>query len=215
MKKNKKGFVFVETIMVTTVLLATLMTVYGLFITTTNTESRYTRYDDPAKLYESYYLTKYFQGFNFEKLIENIDENCNTLTTKEACGANRTCEWKNNTCTKQFGYELIWQGRDDILDYTKEAMFVDDLWNKLNIKNIYVIPSKVSEVTNNCSQSLYSEICANPTLVTYLKSLDDGTPNTYYVVYEYTATRSGTACDNGMSIGASCLVYYSYIKVGD
>ena len=51
---NKKGFVFIETIVVTAILLASLVLVYSLFVSSNNNETRRLRYDDMNKLYETY-----------------------------------------------------------------------------------------------------------------------------------------------------------------
>ena len=59
---NKKGFIFIETIIVTAVVLASLMLVYSLYISSIASENRRLRYDDTAKLYETFYK-KIFRKF--------------------------------------------------------------------------------------------------------------------------------------------------------
>ena len=59
MLKNNKGFVFVETIVVTSILLASLILVYSLYVSSNNNETRRLRYDDVNRLYETYYLKQY------------------------------------------------------------------------------------------------------------------------------------------------------------
>ena len=135
---KKNGFIFVETIIVTCVLLTSLIVVYSLYVGSMNTESRYTRYE----LYESYYLTKYFQSFDFRYLIENIHDTC-TYSERDQCLSKSTCSWNGSACEKSYNYELIWQGRNDIFGnlYAKEATFFDNLWGSLHVRNIYFISS--------------------------------------------------------------------------
>ena len=103
---KKNGFVFVETIIVTCVLLASLMVVYSLYVASLNTESRYTRYDDPVKLYESYYLAKYFQSFDFRYLIQNIKDSC-SYGDQNTCSNESTCSWNatKRACEKSYNYD--------------------------------------------------------------------------------------------------------------
>ncbi len=213
---KKNGFIFVETVIVTCVLLASLMVIYSLYVTSINTESRYTRYDDPAKLYESYYLSKYFQSFDFRYLIQNLKDPC-TYTDRNQCLNESTCNWNSasSSCKKSYHYELIWQGRSDIFGnlYAKEAVFFDSLWSSLHIKNIYLISSDVSNITR-CSGDIYNQyqaICDNESLMGYLNTLDDGNTNEYYMIFEFESQRDGKSCVNN----SGCLGYYAYIKVSD
>ena len=70
---NKKGFVFVETIIVTAIILASLMLVYSLFVASNNNEKKRLRYDDPAKLYETFYVKNYLESFYLDTLKKKID----------------------------------------------------------------------------------------------------------------------------------------------
>ena len=69
---NKKGFVFVETIIVTAILLASLMLVYSLFVSNKNDENKRLRYDNTEKLYETYYLKQYFDSFDLSTVTSKI-----------------------------------------------------------------------------------------------------------------------------------------------
>ena len=72
MKKN--GFVFIETIVVTGFLITSLMILYTLFVATNNRETRKLRYDDPPKIYETYYLYRYLESFKLSDLVDNLKE---------------------------------------------------------------------------------------------------------------------------------------------
>ena len=213
---KKNGFIFVETIIVTCVLLASLMVIYSLYVSSLNTESRYTRYDDPAKLYESYYLSKYFQSFDFRYLIQNLKDNC-SYSDQKVCSSESTCSWNatRRACEKNYRYELIWQGRSDIFGnlYSKEATFFDSLWSSLHVKNIYLISSNISSVTQCTGDSYnkYQAICDNTSLMNYLNTLDNGASNEYYMIFEFETKRDGSICVNS----SGCLGYYAYITVGD
>ena len=71
---NKKGFIFVETIIVIAILLSSLMLIYSLYASSVSNENIRLRYDDTAKLYEAFYLRKYLESFNLDALKARIDE---------------------------------------------------------------------------------------------------------------------------------------------
>ena len=71
---KKKGFVFIETIVVTGFLITSLMVLYTLFVATNNRETRKLRYDDSPKIYETYYLYRYLESFKLNDLVDNLKE---------------------------------------------------------------------------------------------------------------------------------------------
>lgn len=166
--KNKKGFIFVETIIVTAVLLVSLMVIYTLYASTITGENRRLRYDDPPKLYETYYLKKYLESFDLNLLKEKI---------------------KNGS-----KYEIIFRTRSDIFGtyYFEESLFWEKLWSTLKIKNIYFMTHDIASITD-CSSGL-SAVCSNKNLLTYLKSVDNASENQYYLVVEYAMSKNGGVC---------------------
>ena len=60
--RNKKGFVFVETIIVIAVLITSLLYLYSTYIALSNNEKARLLYDDVSYLYRTYYVKKYFSG---------------------------------------------------------------------------------------------------------------------------------------------------------
>ncbi len=167
-KKNKNGFIFVETIIVTAVLLASLMVIYALYVTTIVSENRRLRYDDPAKLYETFYVKKYLESFDLEMLKKEIKDN-----------------------TK---YRIIYKSRSDIFgtSYLEESIFYGKLWDQLNIKNIYLLSNDISNIVK-CTSGL-SAICSNRNLLSYLKTLDDSAAKTYRLVIEFANAMNGGEC---------------------
>lgn len=188
--KKKNGFVFIETIIVTCVLLASLMVIYALYVNSINAEARKLRYDDPAKLYQTYYVKKYLESFDLQLLKNKI---------------------KNGA-----KYEMIYRSRSDIfgVSYTKESLFIEELWMKLAIKNIYLFPYNIAELAKCNSYSVDDKvfkdaICTNTNLITYLRNIDDVEEGDFVLVIEYATARDGSSCLN-----SNCFYYYSYITVG-
>ena len=144
MKKN--GFVFIETIVVTGFLITSLMVLYTLFVATNNRETRKLRYDDPPKIYETYYLYRYLESFKLSDLVDNLKEG------------------KSN-------YEIIYRSQANLFpDYQKEGKFFDNMCAELHVEAIYLIPSKVSEIIT-CPKGKYTTICSDKNLMSYLRLL--------------------------------------------
>ena len=138
MKKN--GFVFIETIVVTGFLITSLMVLYTLFVATNNKETRKLRYDDPPKIYETYYLYRYLESFKLSDLVDNLKDG------------------KSN-------YETIYRSRANLFpDYEKESAFFENMWAELHVEAIYLIPSKVSEIIT-CPKGKYTTICSDKNLM--------------------------------------------------
>lgn len=68
---KKKGFVLVETIIVTSILILSLMGVYTNFISASNKEKIKLRYDDMADIYKVYYLKDYIENNTAKGVIAN------------------------------------------------------------------------------------------------------------------------------------------------
>lgn len=182
---NKKGFVFIETIIVIAVLLASLMLIYSLYVNSLSLETVRLRYDDPAKLYETFYIRKYLESFNLDDLKRKIEDG--------------------------EPYQMIYRGQSEVFgnSYNNEKIFFENLWMELNIKTIILLPYNVSELVK-CNASNTVAICSNANLLNYLKTLDDGDENDFRLVIEYSSTLGGDACatTNG------CFYNYSSVKIG-
>ena len=181
MKKN--GFVFIETIVVTGFLITSLMVLYTLFVATNNRETRKLRYDDPPKIYETYYLYRYLESFKLSDLVDNLKEG------------------KSN-------YETIYRSRANLFsDYEKESAFFENMWAELHVEAIYLIPSKVSEIIT-CPKGKYTTICTDQNLMSYLNTLDDDDENVFYFVVEYKHKKDGSTCEQ-----KDCFYYFSHYKI--
>lgn len=90
MKKNNKGFVFVETIIVIAFLVTSLIIVYKSFNNLLTNEKKRLYYDDPLYLYRTYYILDFLESHNITSFIEReLGENKvgtnSKLLTEFAC----------------------------------------------------------------------------------------------------------------------------------
>ena len=185
MLKNNKGFVFVETIVVTSILLASLILVYSLYVSSNNNETRRLRYDDVNRLYETYYLKQYLESFELNNLKSRI--------------------------TSATSYVNIYPGQSDLFGaaYNGEKIFFESLWNDLNIQTVILTPYDVSELVK-CDGSTTNTLCTNNNLMTYMRTLDNDSSTGYRLIVEFATELSGASCTSNMG----CFYYYANVKVG-
>ena len=162
---NNKGFIFIETIIVTAVVLASLMLVYSLYISSVASENRRLRYDDTAKLYETFYVRKYLESFNLSDLTVRDDVD----------------------------YKMIYRGQSDIFgdEYNNEKIFFENLWMELNIQTIIVMRSNFS-CENNTTGAVCSN--ANLASYLNTLDIPETSDGTYRLVIEYAVDQEGNSC---------------------
>ena len=100
-KKNLKGFILVETMVVIAFLATTLLTVYSSFTTVLDNAKTRIFYDDPIYLYRTYYFLSYLEKNNLPDFIDSkfnntsgidnrslsiVEFGCNALSVTEASG---------------------------------------------------------------------------------------------------------------------------------
>ena len=100
-KKNLKGIILVETMVVIAFLATTLLTVYSSFTTVLDNAKTRIFYDDPIYLYRTYYFLSYLEKNNLPEFIDSkfnntsgtdnrslsiVEFGCNALSVTEASG---------------------------------------------------------------------------------------------------------------------------------
>lgn len=192
--KKKKGFVFIETIVVMVVLLASLLILYATFISLSINEKRRLLYDDVAYLYRTYYVKKYFSSQRVDRILDNLS-NANVAN--------------NANFLISFGC-----GNMDVFEnYAKEGSFCEIMSRDLHIANIYLTYYDLS-VLQNCSDNTtglcttFAKVSQN--LGNYLRTLG-GKGSGYRMIVEYHEDGKGNYCTNE----EHCMHYFSTIKMGD
>ena len=182
---NRKGFVFVETIIVIAIMLSSLMLIYSLYASSVSNENIRLRYDDTAKLYETFYLKKYLESFDLDALKARINDGS--------------------------PYQMVYRSQGEVFgsSYTNEKIFLENMWMDLHIESIILFASDLSDVTS-CDRNDVAMICTNTSLLNYLKSLDDLEDGTYRLVIEFAMNEDGQTCTSPIG----CYYYYSSVKVG-
>ena len=72
--KKKKGFVFVETLIVVAVLTASLLILYSTYSALIRKEKTRIKYNDSVYLYRTYYLEKFFTNFRLDMVSMGLNK---------------------------------------------------------------------------------------------------------------------------------------------
>lgn len=192
--RNKKGFIFIETIVVIAVLITSLLYLYSSYISLTNHEKERLLYDDVSYLYRAYYVKKYFSSQRIDRILGNLD-NSN--------GANNVNFFLSFGC-----------GNEDIFDnVNQEGGFCELMSEELHISNIYLTYSDLSEIqhcTNTSGKcSVYSRVHSK--LGDYLRTIGGKGETGYRMIVEFKEDGAGSACVDE----EHCRYYFATLKVGD
>ena len=152
---KNKGFIFVETIIVTTVLTVALLSIYSSFINILTNERRRATFDDTSYIYRTYYIEDFLVSLNLNQYIDKyladgsrkiVEFNCSDVSLYNTT---KTDVNNNNIVT-------------DDTEVAKEK-FCETIINagKLNVKHLYLTKYDVTDLKNcttsngkiNCSDS--------------------------------------------------------------
>ena len=228
-----KGFIFVETIIVTTVLTVALLSIYSAFINILANERRRATFDDTSYIYRTYYIEDFLVSLNLNQYIDKyladgtrkiVEFNCSDMslynTTKTDVNNNAIITDNNEVAKEKFCETIINAG-------------------KLNVKHIYLSKYDVSDLKKcttssgqmNCTDSSIEALNGvSSNFIYYLRTLSSSTAdaNKYRLIAEYEETDLDSSvsksptngkCPNDYKLSdGKCLKvvtkdYYSNVKV--
>lgn len=173
---NKKGFVFIETIIVITVLVTSLLLIYGSFSNVLNSEKTRVRYDDTAYVYRTLYIKKFLENNNVGVLYNKVDTN-NLVSFN--------CAYDYLVDDEPF-YDPV---TDSYIDNANKS-FCEEMLSLLNTDNLYMTHYNIDDY-KNCND-FETGICSD------LKYLDEG-----YFSYLKTLNTHEDTITNGYRLIAS------------
>lgn len=207
--KNKKGFVFVETMIVVVVLVSILLIIYSSYASLISLERRQARYDEPLFIYRTHVVGKFLISLN--------DNEGNSII------GNKINESSNNSSN----FIRIAPEDADLFNENYENSnslkndFFSSLYNNFHIQNIFLISG--NQLENIKEEEVSSDFYR------YLKSIDTSENiDQVFLVIEYAEKVNGTQCDpsdlydkkknqdsttiNGNQEN-SCTFYYASLKI--
>ena len=192
--KNNKGFVFIETLIVVSVLTVSLLILYSSYSSLIRNEKNRLKFDDTSYLYRTYYIEKFFRNFRLD------------LATIEL---NKSDPAKPLFLLNPFGC------RSDIfLNEEDNLGLCEILIEELHINALYLTFNDLSEL-QECTNS--TGICevflqVNDHMAQYLKTIGGKGKEGYRIIIEFTETKDGEKCNPNEE---GCQFYYSTLSLGE
>ena len=181
---NKKGFMFVETIMVMTILTTSLITIYITFSRVLINEKRRAMFDDTSYLYRTYLLEDYLVSLNLNNYIKKylVDAGKKIIVFNAEDGSLYNIYEYGSRNDKEagkqaFSNKVISNGDD----YLQISRIYITYYNVNDLKQCLTKSNKNS-CTNNASMEALNNMSTNAIL--YLKTLS-GTDDGYRLIVEY------------------------------
>lgn len=189
--KKKKGFVFVETLVVVAVLTTSLLMLYSTYSAVIQKEKTRIKYNDSVYLYRTYYLEKFFQNFRLDIVasrLNNSDSSRYLMLSSFGCSAD------------------IFVNEEDNLG------MCEVLLQNAHVNNLYLAYNDLSKLQTCENQSGLCEalVQVNPQTADYLKTIGGSGKTGYRIIVEYAENKDGTRCE-----GENCQFYYATISLGD
>ena len=185
--KKKKGFMFVETIMVMTILTTTLLSIYITFSRVLLNEKRRAMFDDTSYLYRTYLIEDYLASLDISKYIKNtlVDANRKIVKLNAKDGSLYNTTDLSDEHSLERSKEL----------FSEKVLQTESGQNILSISNIYITYYNVNDLkacinksgrmtcNGNASMEDLNNI-SNINAYLYIRSLS-GTGDGYRLIVEY------------------------------
>lgn len=190
--KNKKGFVFIETLIVVAILTVSLLMLYGTYSAVIRKEKKRISYNDSTYLYRTFYIENFFRNFNLENIVTNtkiLNKDQKYITAIN--------------CNDIFIYDSLNKG------------FCETLVNDFHVRTIFLTFNDLSPL-QNCTNA--SGICESLNSLgdrfggtaEYIKTLGKASTEGYRVIIEYSEKKDGSYCADSDS---DCKYYYATISL--
>lgn len=181
---KKKGFVFIETIVVIVVLTIGMIVVYSSFSSVLNNGKRRTTYDDVAYIYRTYYIQEFLSSLDLEKYIDsNKQANFFQSFTLNSCEDTHLYKFDSNKVNQE-------EDTDMPMSQQIKMDFCKTLLNNLDVSGIYITNYKIIDL-KKCTTAGGKSSCSNNPLnglstglVHYIRSLS-GNTNDYRIIVVY------------------------------
>lgn len=202
--KKKKGFVFVETLVVTAILTISLLASYSTYSALIIKEKGRISYNDSVYLYRTYYLEKFLKNFNLYTIRDYINDEI-SINGEEIKRAYSKVGCSGELFPPEASHNLA----------TCEALI-----NDLNVENLYLTYKDLGYL-QNCEN--WEGECAvfaslDEGMAEYLKTIGgssktalESSQSGYRIIAEYKEKKDGTNCD----AEEECQTFYSTVSIGD
>ena len=187
---HKKGFVFVETIVVVAILTVSLLMIYSSYSSIIINNNTRLKYDDPAFMYRTYYIQKFLKNFRLDLIASNLDLSSNQVI-------------ENFNCTNSGLF----------LNSVNDTGICENILSEYHVSNMYLTFNDLDFIHECRSNTGLCNIlnAVNSDMANYLKTIGGKGKTGYRLIIEFSENADGSLClnDNG------CKYYYANISLGD
>ncbi len=185
---NKKGFVFIETIVVIIILTSSLLLLYSTFFNILQTEKTLIYYDDINYIYRAIHVRNELMNYDLYNSLGNFINDSDTLV--KVIGTDNLVF--NNTYDKDY-----YQGLINDLEVNQILILKNDDRASKKIKECV----RSNSYGNDECNDLY--LVASDDMISYIKSMYVSVPANYVMLFEFNSCDKNNHCRN----------YYTWIKV--
>jgi type II secretory pathway pseudopilin PulG len=187
--KNKKGFAFIETLVVVAILTASLLMVYSTYNSAIIKENSRISYDDSAYLYRTYYIYNFLQNYRMDKIASYLDDD--NMITSFGCNDSLFLNDANKTDNQKMCESML---------------------DNFHVSNIYLTYNDLgflqdcTDQTGKCSLLLQVSEKAQ----SYMKTIGGNGKEGYRIIIEYSEKKDGSQCIND-----NCRYFYATLSLGE
>lgn len=204
--KNKKGFIFVETLIVIAILTVALLMTYSTYSGLIMREKTRIKYNDTIYIYRTYYIADMFKSYRLDRVVDRLKQ------VEEQYRLNNDNEETLGVVGFGCTSDIFVSEKDESGANQK---LCDDMIGKLHISRLYLTHSNLSGL-QNCTTA--KGVCAallqvSENTASYLKTVGGSGNTGYRIIVEYKGKKDGSECTNDFS--KDCNYYYATINVGE
>lgn len=195
--ERKKGFVFIETLVVIAVLTVSLLMTYSSYSAIVTKENIRIRYNDSAYMYRTYYLSQFLRNFRLDLVASNLDD-----------------------VDGNDGYNMLagfYCSGDIFVNEEDNQGLCENLFSNLNVSNAYITYNDLSFIQDDCTDNTKGKceilVQVREEMANYLKTIGGNDKEGYRIIIEYSETKAGESCSEDE--GQKCKYYYTTLSLGD
>lgn len=186
----KKGFVFVETIVVVAILTIALLIVYSSYSSIVINNNTRLKYDDPSLMYRTFYIQKFLKNSRLDLVASNLD-----LSTNQVM--------ENFNCSNSGLF----------INSLNDVGICENIISEFHISNMYLTFNDLSfiqECTSNTGKCNILNLIGSE-MAAYLKTIGGKGKSGYRLILEFGEQPDGSICIDE----SKCKYYYANISLGD
>lgn len=196
---KKRGFVFVETIVVIVILTVGLVAIYSSFSSVLTNDKRRATYNDVTYIYRTYYIEDYITSLNIEDYVQEFFVRGDNKIVEFNCNNDLLYKIDDNNINTGLEKELSKDEKKMSDSERVKKSFCETLIADLNVEKIYITNYNINELKkcttrngktlDSCkgtNTNIYTALrTMSNNMIYYLRTLSGMISNNYRLIVEY------------------------------